>query len=141
MTPRGRTGVEARQKARPQAESSYLPVGVLMVLLVPGIVILLDEAEVLLPLTLQGQLSPLHVCREITLQQENACQDTPPSLTTNHPLTPCQAAHEASGTETRELGKELSRDLAFPAIGLPQPLMPLLSLEQSSFMEFSFETE
>lgn len=44
-----------------------------MMLLIPGIIILLDEAKVFLPLALQSQLSPLHVCGEITLWQENLC--------------------------------------------------------------------
>ena len=88
-----------------------------MVLLIAGIVILLDEAEVLLPLALQSQLSPLHVRGEITLQQENLCQGRRSSLTTNHPLKSYQSAvhPESSGTETQELWKELSWDLAFPA--------------------------
>lgn len=77
-----------RQKVREWAEGSYLSVGVLMVLLVPGIVILLDEAEILLPLALQSQLSPLHVCGEITLRQEDPCQGRVSSLTTNPKIPP-----------------------------------------------------
>lgn len=131
MTPtaRGRKGIYQGRKARQEAEGSYLSVGVLMVFLIPGIVILLDEAKVLLPLTLQSQLSPLHVCGEITLRQENPCQGRPSSLTTNQPLKSCQStAHlEASGTEAQELVKELSWGLVFPApdafadLGATQP--------------------
>lgn len=39
-----------------------------MVLFIPRVIILLNEAKVLLPLPLQGQLAPLGVCREIALK-------------------------------------------------------------------------
>lgn len=47
--------------------TGYLPVCILMVLLISGVIILLNEAKILLSLALQGQLPPLHVCWEITL--------------------------------------------------------------------------
>lgn len=37
-------------------------------LLIPGVVILLNEAKIFLPLPLQCQLPPLCVCREVALQ-------------------------------------------------------------------------
>lgn len=56
--PRGRAG----------GTGTYLSVGVLMVLLITRVVVLLDEAEVLLPLPLQRQLPPLSVCWEVALR-------------------------------------------------------------------------
>lgn len=47
---------------------SHLSVGILVVLFIPRVIILLNEAKVLLPLPLQGQLPPLGVCREIALK-------------------------------------------------------------------------
>lgn len=49
-------------------QTAYLSVGVLVMLLIARVVILLDEAKVLLPLPLQGQLPSLGVCREIALK-------------------------------------------------------------------------
>lgn len=46
----------------------HLSVGVLMVLFIPRVIILLNEAKVLLPLPLQGQLPPLGVRWEIALK-------------------------------------------------------------------------
>lgn len=54
------------QKAHKQT-CVYLSVRVLVVLVVAGVVILLDEAKVLLPLPLQDALSPLSVSWEIAL--------------------------------------------------------------------------
>lgn len=93
MTPPMGTSSSRRQeravaKAERQEEGSYLSVGVLVVLLVPGVVVLLDEAKVLLPLALQGQLAALRVGREIALQWENSAQSRPSSLTS--PLKSCQ---------------------------------------------------
>lgn len=51
---------------RPQ--TPYLSVSILVMLLISGVIILLNEAKVLLPLPLQGQLPPLGVCREIALK-------------------------------------------------------------------------
>lgn len=81
-----------------------------MVLLVPGVVILLDETKVLLPLALQSQLPPLHVCREITLQQENLCQGRtlfPPHKPSPEILpvscTPGNIRHRNSGARDKNL--------------------------------------
>lgn len=49
----------------------YLSVGVLMVLVVAGVVILLDEAKIFLPLPLQDTLSSLCISWEVTLQGGN----------------------------------------------------------------------
>lgn len=87
-----------------------------MVFLVPGIVILLDEAEVFLPLTLQSQLSPLHVCGEITLRQGNSCQGRSSALTANRPLKSCQAACASGGIRHRDSG---AGERAFMGFGLP----------------------
>lgn len=46
----------------------YLSVRVLMVLVVAGVVILLDEAKIFLPLPLQDALSPLCISWEVTLR-------------------------------------------------------------------------
>jgi len=112
----GGKGAIPRQKARQQADGSYLSVGVLMVFLVPGIIILLDEAKVLLPLTLQSQLSPLHVCGEITLRQENLCQGRSSSLTANRPLKACQAACASGSIRHRDSG---AGERAFTVFGFP----------------------
>lgn len=87
-----------------------------MVFLIPGIVILLDEAKVLLTLTLQSQLSPLHVCGEITLQQENLCQGRSASLTANRPLKSCQAACASGSIRHRDLG---AGERGFMGFGFP----------------------
>lgn len=85
----------------------YLAVSILVVLLVPGVVVLLDEAEVFLPLALQSQLPSLHVGGEITLQ-ETPRQGRASAPTTNQPPKSHQAAVrlEASGTCTPGQGKE-----------------------------------
>lgn len=49
------------------AAHMYLSVRVLMVLVIAGVVILLDEAKIFLPLPLQDALSPLCVSWEVTL--------------------------------------------------------------------------
>lgn len=68
-------------QSRKTEEGSYLSVGVLVVLLVPGVVVLLDEAKVLLPFPLQGQLPALRVGGEIALNWENSAQGRPSFLT------------------------------------------------------------
>lgn len=85
----------------------YLAVSILVVLLVPGVVVLLDEAEVFLPLALQSQLPSLHVGGEITLQ-ETPRQGRASAPTTNQPPKSHQAAVrlEASDTRTPGQGKE-----------------------------------
>lgn len=47
----------------------YLSVSVLVVLIIAGVIVLLDEAKVLLPLPLQHAVSPLRVGGEITLKK------------------------------------------------------------------------
>lgn len=51
----------------------YLSVRVLMVLVVAGVVILLDEAKIFLPLPLQDTLPSLCVSWEVTLPGGDAC--------------------------------------------------------------------
>ena len=46
---------------------TYLSVGILVMFLISRVIILFNEAKILLPLPLQGQLPPLSVCWEITL--------------------------------------------------------------------------
>lgn len=48
----------------------YLSVGVLVVLIIAGVIVLLDETKVLLPLPLQHTVSPLCIGREITLKKK-----------------------------------------------------------------------
>lgn len=79
--PMGTSSSKREQRAIPKAErqeeGSYLSVGVLVVLLVPGVVVLLDEAKVLLPFPLQGQLPALRVGGEIALHRGNPAQGSP----------------------------------------------------------------
>lgn len=60
-----------QSKREPQRARLYLSVRVLMVLIVAGVVILLDEAKVFLPLPLQDALSPLRISWEVTLRGGN----------------------------------------------------------------------
>lgn len=57
--------------------SSYLSVGVLMVFVIAGVVVLLNEAKVLLPFPLQRALPPLGVGWEVALwgggEKRNLC--------------------------------------------------------------------
>lgn len=71
----GRDNDDAALRQRPigrgeagRVRGQYLSVGVLVVLVVAGVVILLDEAEVFLPLPLERALSPLRVRREVALR-------------------------------------------------------------------------
>lgn len=50
---------------------AYLSVRVLMVLVIAGVVVLLDEAKILLPLPLQDVLSPLSVGWQVTLRKSH----------------------------------------------------------------------
>lgn len=50
-----------------------------MMLLVPGIVILLNEAEILLPFTLQSQLPSFHVGGEVALEGKGSVSRKAPS--------------------------------------------------------------
>lgn len=113
-------------KAERQEEGSYLSVGVLVVLLVPGVVVLLDEAEVLLPFPLQGQLPALRVGREIALHWESSAQGRPSFLTS--PWNPASCATHKRQAHNSELGKELS--WIWPS----QPLI----LESPNFIRCSF---
>lgn len=105
----------------------------MVVLLVPGVVVLLDEAEVLLPLALQSQLPPLHVGGEITLQ-ETPCQGRASAPTTNQPPKSHQAAArlEASGTWTPGQQKE------FVALGFFPAPSAFSELVQPNLAGFSF---
>lgn len=63
--------LQKQSKREPRRARLYLSVRVLMVLVVAGVVILLDEAKVFLPLPLQDALSPLRIRREVTLRGGN----------------------------------------------------------------------
>lgn len=72
-------------------------------LLVPGVVVLLDEAKVLLPFPLQGQLPALRVGGEIALRWETQLRADPLS---SPALEILPAVHpRASGTQLRSWGK------------------------------------
>lgn len=66
----GKKGCKNKTNVSP-SERVYLSVRVLMVLVVAGVVILLDEAKVFLPLPLQDALSPLCISWEVTLRGDN----------------------------------------------------------------------
>lgn len=63
--------LQKQSKREPQRARLYLSVRVLMVLVVAGVVILLDEAKVFLPLPPQDALSPLRISWEVTLRGGN----------------------------------------------------------------------
>lgn len=67
----GKKRLRKQSKRAPRRARLYLSVRVLMVLVVAGVVILLDEAKVFLPLPLQDALSPLRISREVTLRGGN----------------------------------------------------------------------
>lgn len=67
----GEKRLRKQSKREPQPARLYLSVRVLMVLIVAGVVILLDEAKVFLPLPLQDALSPLGISWEVTLRGGN----------------------------------------------------------------------
>lgn len=131
-------------KAERQEEGSYLSVGVLVVLLVPGVVVLLDEAEVLLPFPLQGQLPALRVGREIALHWESSAQGRPSFLTS--PWNPGSCATHKRQAHNSELGKELSWNLAFPALHLGvtqlhQMQFPKKRVNQQTHTSLGFELQ
>ena len=51
--------------------SIYLSVCVLVVFVIAGVVVLLDEAEIFLPLPLQDAVSPLCVGWQVTLKERD----------------------------------------------------------------------
>lgn len=52
----------------------YLPVGVSVVLVCSGVIILLDEAKILLSLSLENQLPAIHISREVALKDRETGQ-------------------------------------------------------------------